>query len=85
MTRTPKIATVFNGDDQGGLSVFASSQFDLDYVEIDSATLLSGDSKNIFSSDRAHKLPTKVRRDRGRLVVVLGCTADLATVLKVPG
>src|ERR1700704_3798724 len=50
-----------NHDDQGGLSVFASSHFDLDYVEIDSATLLSGDSKNIFSSDQAHKLLRKVR------------------------
>ena len=66
-----------NHDDQGGLSVFASSQFDLDYVEIDSATLLSGDSKNIFSSDGAQKLLRKVRRDRGRLVVVLGYPVQL--------
>jgi very-short-patch-repair endonuclease len=62
-----------NHDDQGGLSVFASSKFgDLDYVEVDNTALMSGASEMLFESEATRGLLNKLRQDRGRLTLMLG-------------
>jgi hypothetical protein len=62
-----------NHDDQGGLSVFASSQYgDLDYVELGVLPLLSDQPDAIFQDEGARKLLNKTRQDRSRLALVLG-------------
>ena len=52
-------------DDEGGVSVFADSKYDLDYVELGS--LPNSNSEQLFESTEAQKLFGKIRKDRGRL------------------
>lgn len=61
--------------DEGGISVFATNQFDdLDYTELDA--LPSANNSNIFQGINTQKLLGKIRKDRSRLTMYLGypCT-----------
>lgn len=69
-----------NHDDQGGLSVFASSRFDLDYVELDKLPLLSESPEDVFGAEAVRKLLNKTRQDRSRLMLVLGYPVRLAKI-----
>ena len=53
------------------VSVFASGQFGLDYVELPSMPLATED-QDVFESDAAKRLLNKTRRDRSRLLIYLG-------------
>lgn len=68
-----------NYDDQGGLSVFASSKFDLDYVELETMPLFLEDADEVFSVDAARRLLNKSRRDRTQ-ALVLGYPAKLSKI-----
>jgi very-short-patch-repair endonuclease/polyhydroxyalkanoate synthesis regulator phasin len=59
------------------ISVFANGWFGLDYVELGSMPLVSGD-KGVFET--AKHLLDKTRRDRGRLVIYLGYPVRLRHV-----
>jgi len=61
-----------NHDDQGGVSVFASSNFGLDYAELTKMPAFSGSSEELFENEAVRKLLSRVRRDRGRLSLALG-------------
>lgn len=65
-------------DDEGGISVFADSKYDLDYVELDSLPL-NGDSA-LFESNEAQQLLGKIRKDRSRLEMYFGYPATLKKV-----
>jgi len=52
-------------DDEGGVSAFADSKYDLDYVELDS--LPNSSNEHLFESAGAQNLFGKIRKDRGRL------------------
>ncbi len=69
-----------NHDDQGGLGVFASSQFDLDYVELQTLPLVAEAPDEIFGDEAVRKLSNKTKRDRSRLTLVLGYPVRLAKV-----
>ncbi len=65
-------------DDEGGISVFADSKYDLDYVELDSLPL-NGDNA-LFESGEAQRLFGKIRKDRSRLEMYFGYPATLKKV-----
>ncbi len=69
-----------NHDDQGGLSVFASSQFDLDYVELQTLPLVADAPEEIFGDEAVRRLLNKTKRDRSRLTLVLGYPVRLTKV-----
>jgi len=69
-----------NHDDQGGVSVFASSQFDLDYVELQMLPLVADAPDEIFTDEPVRKLLNKTKRDRSRLTLVLGYPVRLTKV-----
>ncbi len=69
-----------NQDDQGGLSVFASSQFELDYVELQTLPLLADAPDEIFGDEAGRRLLNKTKRDRSRLNLVLGYPVRLSKV-----
>lgn len=56
------------GQDERGVSVFASGQHGLDYVELDCLP----DQGDIFSSDEARDLMSRARGDRGRMELFFG-------------
>jgi len=57
-------------DYEGGVSVFADSNFDLDYVELDSLPL--NEDGTLFESRDVQKLFGKIRKDRSRLEMYFG-------------
>jgi len=65
-------------DDEGGISVFADSKYDLDYVELNS--LPSPNNEQLFESTEAQKLFGKIRRDRGRLEMYFAYPVTLKKV-----
>lgn len=65
-------------DDEGGVSVFADSKYDLDYVELDS--LPNSNSEQLFESNEAQKLFGKIRKDRGRLEMYFAYPTTLKKV-----
>lgn len=64
-----------NQDDLSGITVFASSKFDLDYVELDGLPL-SGQNQYL-SSDAVRKLVRKANRERSRQILLFGYPAKL--------
>lgn len=65
-------------DDEGGISVFANSKFDLDYIELDSLPL--NEDSSLFESIEAQKLLGRIRKDRSRLEMYLGYPTTLKKV-----
>lgn len=65
-------------DDQGGISVFADSKYDLDYVELESLPL--ADNGYLFETEGAQKLFGKIRKDRSRLEMYFGYPTTLKKV-----
>lgn len=65
-------------DDLGGISVFADSKYDLDYVELDSLPL--ADNGYLFETEGAQKLFGKIRKDRSRLEMYFGYPNTLKKV-----
>lgn len=62
-----------NYDDQGGVSVFASSSFgNLGYVELPSMPLTMGNPEVIFEGEVVRKFVNRIRQDRNRLTILLG-------------
>ncbi len=62
-----------NYDDQGGVSVFASSTFNnLGYVELESMPLLLGNPDVIFEEAAVREFVNRIRRDRNRMTILLG-------------
>jgi very-short-patch-repair endonuclease len=58
-------------DDESGVSVLASGNFnDSDYVEL--STFLGSTNSDIFRSEGAQRLISKIRKDRSRLTMYLG-------------
>jgi len=60
--------------------VFASSQFDLDYVELQMLPLVADAPDEIFTDEPVRKLLNKTKRDRSRLALVLGYPVRLTKV-----
>jgi hypothetical protein len=52
-------------DQEDGISVFASSNYQSDYVELEELPQLSRKVSNIFEDDSARQLLNRMRRDRG--------------------
>lgn len=65
-------------DDEGGISVFADSKYDLDYVELDS--LPDSSSEHLFENDGVQNLFGKIRKDRGRMEMYFGYPTTLKKV-----
>lgn len=65
-------------DDEGGISVFADSKYDLDYVELDS--LPNANNEHLFETDGIQNLFGKIRKDRGRLEMYFGYPTALKKV-----
>jgi len=65
-------------DDQGGISVFADSKYDLDYVELN--TLRLADNGSLFETEGAQKLFGKIRKERSRLEMYFGYPTTLKKV-----
>jgi len=65
-------------DDEGGISVFADSKYDLDYVELD--YLPGGDNEHIFETGGLQNLFGKIRKDRGRMEMYFGYPSTLKKV-----
>lgn len=59
-------------DSETGVSVFASSKFDLDYVPLEECPLVADGGDSVFELEAAKKLLNKVRKDKSRLVIYLG-------------
>jgi len=59
-------------DREDGISVFASSKYQLDYVEMDKLHLLNRKVSEIFESESARQLLNRMRRDRSRLIMYVG-------------
>lgn len=59
-------------DAEHGISVFASSQFGTDYVELPVLPLLDNVDVNIFEAEEPRRLLNRMRQDRGRLALYLG-------------
>lgn len=65
-------------DDEGGISVFADSKYDLDYVELDS--LPNSNNEHIFETNGVQNLFGKIRKDRGRMEMYFGYPTTLKKV-----
>ena len=65
-------------DDEGGISVFADSKYDLDYVELDS--LPDSSSEHLYETDGVQNLFGKIRKDRGRMEMYFGYPTTLKKV-----
>ena len=63
-----------------GISVFASSHYDLDYVELEELPVLEEADADCFDMDGAKRFLHKVRRDRYRLTLYLGYPVRLKRV-----
>lgn len=62
-----------NYDDQGGVSVFASSSFgNLGYMELSSMPLTLGNPEVIFEDEAVRRFVNRTRQDRNRLTILLG-------------
>jgi len=73
-------------DDQGGLSVFASSSFgNLDYSELRALPQVSDDVDVIFEDERFRRLFNRIRMDRNRLNPVLGYPVRLTRIRSKKG
>jgi very-short-patch-repair endonuclease len=73
-------------DDQGGLSVFASSSFgNLDYAELSKLPQVSDDVDAIFEDERSRRLSNRIRMDRNRLNPVLGYPVCLTRIRSKKG
>lgn len=60
-------------DENAGLSVYAQSRFDLDYVELQQNPILKpGYLEEVLSGAQAKKLLEKVRKDKNNLTLYLG-------------
>jgi len=59
-------------DNDAGISAFASSRYDLDYVPLAECPLLSDGDDHLFDGEAAKKLLNKTRKERGRLAIYLG-------------
>ncbi len=66
------------GQDEGGISVFADSKFDLDYVELESLPLY--DSVSMFENEEAQKLLGRIRRDRNKSEMYFGYPTTIKKV-----
>lgn len=64
-------------DDQGGVSVFAASKFNLDYVELPQLPLVMDEAGELFAGDAERKLLWRSRKDRNRQTIVLGYPVHL--------
>jgi hypothetical protein len=68
-------------DDQGGVSVFASSSFgNLSYAELPSMPLTMGNPDVIFEDETVRRFVNRIRQDRNRLTVLLGYPVCLSHV-----
>jgi very-short-patch-repair endonuclease len=67
-------------DREDGISVFASSNYQSDYVELEELPQLSRKVSNIFEDDSARQLLNRMRRDRGRLIMYVGYPVRLRWV-----
>jgi len=65
-------------DDEGGISVFADSNYDLDYVQLDS--LPNANNEHLIKTDGVQKLFGKIRKDRGRMEMYFGYPTTLKRV-----
>lgn len=65
-------------EDQGGISVYADSKYDLDYVELDS--LLNSDNSNFNRSSGIQNLISKAKKDRGRIEIYFAYPTTLKRV-----
>lgn len=59
-------------DNDQGVSAFASSKYDLDYVPLEQCPLVEESDQNVFDGEAAKKLLNKVRKERSRLAIYLG-------------
>ncbi|MEO8096962.1 MAG: hypothetical protein ABI811_04630 [Acidobacteriota bacterium] len=66
------------------ISVFASSKYELDYLELQTMPLVSDDLET-FTSQAAIRLLNKTRRDRSRIVIHLGYPVRLKHVRSKTG
>lgn len=64
-------------DDEGGISVFADSKYDLDYAELDSLPF----DNNLFETNDVQNLFGKIRKDRGRMEMYFGYPTTLKKVI----
>lgn len=65
-------------EDEKGISVFADSKYDLDYVELN--TLPHANSDNLFRTKGAENLFGRIRKDRGRMEMYFGYPITLKKV-----
>lgn len=65
-------------DNEGGVSAFADSNYDLDYVELDN--LPNSNVEHLFQSAGARNLFSRIRRDRGRLEMYFAYPTTLKKV-----
>ena len=65
-------------DDEGGISVFSDSRYDLDYIELDALPHANND--NLFKTQGAQNLFGKIRKDRGRMKTYFGYPTTLKKV-----
>ena len=61
-----------NYDNVDGQSVFASSDYDLDYVELPELPMVSDDSSDLFEDENSHRLWRRVQRERSQSNLLLG-------------
>ena len=60
-------------DDLGGVSVFAESKYgDPDYVELPTLPMIDEPGTNLFGTEPAQRLLSKIRRDRNQQTILLG-------------
>ena len=59
-------------DRTDGVSIFATSMYDLDYAELKTLPIVAEEAVSLFAEESAQKLLNQVRRDRSRLVIYLG-------------
>jgi len=59
-------------DRTDGVSVFATSRYNLDYAELETLPVVDERPVSLFSEQSAKDLLNRMRRDRGRLVMHLG-------------
>ncbi|MFX1487300.1 MAG: WYL domain-containing protein, partial [Promethearchaeota archaeon] len=67
-------------DREDGISVFATSNYQSDYVELEELPQLSRTMSSIFEYDPARQLLNRMRRDRGRLIMYVGYPVRLRWV-----
>jgi hypothetical protein len=74
-----------NYDDQGGVSVFATGKFGLDYTELSSLPFFNEEPNSLLDSEEVRRLINKIRRDKSRLSLVLGYPVCLTKIRSKKG